>query len=163
MSRGRPPAHGLEIALPVARERGQLVMQFVQVEECPADFMFICGQNNYFIRLRRAVPFRRTPEQLEAEFRDLMRQLRCIPGCREFWIYSKKGSLRFFRVEDNGLVEIGRDGRPLPPEAKGVPRMKAVTGGMATPPEGITPITPAPKEKNPVLGMVEKKPAKGSV
>jgi len=40
---------------------------------------------------------------------------------REFWPYSKYGTLRFFRVEDSWLLEIGRDGRPL-----GVPDGKAV-------------------------------------
>ena len=40
-----------------------------------------------------------------------------LPGSadiiREFWVYSKYGSLRFFRVEDSDFLEIGRDDLPL--------------------------------------------------
>ena len=90
-----------------------MVMQFVQNEECPADFLIIGGGRDIFVRLKRAVPFLSTTADLEAEFRELIRQLRCIPGDREFWIYSKKGSVRFFRVDDAGLAEHGRDGLPL--------------------------------------------------
>jgi hypothetical protein len=67
-----------------------MVMQFIRNEECPADFLITGGGKDIFVRLRRAVPFLQTIGDLEAEFRELIRQLRCIPGYREFWIYSKK-------------------------------------------------------------------------
>jgi len=162
MSRGRPPVRGLDIALPIARARGDWVMQFVQDEECPADFLILSGGRNIFVGLRRAIPFRQTPAELEAEFRDLLRQLRGIPGCREFWIYSKKGSLRCFRVDDAGLVEIGRDGFPLP-IPNGDLTVKTGTRGKAASPTKISPTSDSPSERSLVLGMVEKKPAGGFV
>ncbi|MDD1693565.1 MAG: hypothetical protein LUQ71_02455 [Methanoregula sp.] len=98
-------------------------MQFVQDGECSAEFVISGEGKVIFVRIRRAVPFLSTPVELEAEFHGLINHLRRIPGsgpvAREFWIYSKKDSLRFFRVEDTGLVEIGRDGLPLPLKGKG--------------------------------------------
>jgi hypothetical protein len=138
-------------------------MQFVQDDECPADFVIIIGGKDIFIRLRRAVPFRRSVAELEAEFRDLIRLLRSIPGRREFWIYSKKGSLRFFRVDDAGLVEIGRDGLPLPLHENSDPTGKTGTGGTTSPPPAISPAPTSPSEKHLVLETVKKKPAEGSV
>ena len=159
MSRGRPPARGLEIALPIARARG-LVMQFVQNEECPADFLIIGGGRDIFVRLKRAVPFLSTTADLEAEFRELIRHLRCIPGYREFWIYSKKGSVRFFRVDDAALVEHGRDGLPLTLNGKEEP---GITGRSVTRQTEISPTPTSPTERTSVLGIGEKEPVQGSV
>ncbi|MFA6331731.1 MAG: hypothetical protein WCX22_02155 [Methanoregula sp.] len=67
--------------------------------------------------IRRAEPFRRTPGELDAENHEQLTLFRSFPGSadiiREFRVYSKYGSLRFFRVEDSRLLEIGRDGLPL--------------------------------------------------
>jgi hypothetical protein len=152
-------------ALPIARARGQ-VMQFVQDGECLAEFVISGNGKVIFVRIRRAVPFLCTPAEFEAEFRELILQLRRIPGygpvVLEFWVYSKKGSWRFFRVEDAGLVEIGRDGLPLPLKGKVDPMVKGMAGGK-TIPAGISSDPPSPTEKTPVFGMVENKPSQGSV
>jgi hypothetical protein len=140
-----------------------MVMQFIQNEECPADFLIIGGGRDVFVRIRRAIPFLQTTADLEAEFRDLIRQLRCIPGYREFWIYSKKGSLRFFRVEDCGLVELGGDGLALTLDAKEDPGVKAGAGRAVTLPSGVSPTPASPTEKNLIVGMVKKEPVEGSV
>ena len=116
MTRGRPPANGLRDALPVARARGRVIM-IVQNGETPADFIISVDGKIIFVRIRRADPFRRTAEEMNAENRESLAGLRSIPGSadilREFWPYSKYGTLRFFRVEDTRLLEIGRDGLPL--------------------------------------------------
>ena len=114
MSRGRPPS--LKDALPVARARGR-VMVIVQNGETPAEFVIAVDGKIIFVRLRRADPFRRTPEELDAENHESLAPTRSITASanviREFWVYSKYGSLRFFRVEDTWLLELGRDGLPL--------------------------------------------------
>ncbi len=116
MTRGRPPSSGLRDALPIARARGR-VMEIVQNGDTPADFVISVDRKVIFVRIRRADPFRRTPEELDAENHELLTLLRSITGStdilREFWPYSKSGTLRFFRVEDTWLLEIGRDGLPL--------------------------------------------------
>ena len=116
MSRGRPPAKGICEAMPVARARGR-VMEIRQNGDTPAMMVIVADGKVHFIFIRRADPFRITPAEMEAENRDVLAFVRSLPGSadivREFWPYSKYGALRFFRVEDSGLLEIGRDGKPL--------------------------------------------------
>jgi hypothetical protein len=64
-----------------------------------------------------------TTVEMEIENRDVLAMIRSLPGSadiiREFWPYSKAGTLRFFRVEGTWLLEIGRNGQPLAlPEEK---------------------------------------------
>lgn len=116
MSRGRPPSNGINAALPIARARGR-VMEIVQNGDTPAMFVIVADGKVYFIYIRRADPFRVTPAEMEMKNRDVLTMIRSLPGSAdiiwEFWPYSKAGTLRFFRVEDSWLLEIGRDGQPL--------------------------------------------------
>jgi hypothetical protein len=57
------------------------------------------------------------------------RSFSCPDILREFWVYSKAGTLRFFRVEDSWLLEIGRDGQPLAVKEK--PGAGTAAGGGA--------------------------------
>ena len=122
MSRGRPPSTGIDAALPIARARGR-VMEIVQNGDTPAMFVIVADGKVFFIYIRRADPFRVTPAEMEAENHVVLAMIRSLPGSadiiREFWPYSRSGTLRFFRVEDSWLLEIGRDGQPLVvPEVK---------------------------------------------
>lgn len=124
MSRGRPPSNGIREALPVARARGR-VLEIVQNGDIPAMFVIVADGKVCFIYIRRIDPFRMTPAEIEIENREVITLIRSLPRSadivREFWPYSKYGSLRFFRVEDSWLLEIGRDGLPLAvPETKKV-------------------------------------------
>jgi hypothetical protein len=116
MSRGRPPSNGIREALPIARARGR-VMEIVQNGDTPARFVIVADGKVFFVYIRRADPFRVTPAEMEAENNAMLAIIRSLPGSadiiREFWPYSKAGTLRFFRVEDSWLLEIGRDGQPL--------------------------------------------------
>jgi len=116
MTRGRPPATGRENALPIARARGR-VMEIVQTGETTAAFIIAADGKIIIVWIRRADPFRRTPEEFDAENHEQLTLFRSFPGSadiiREFWVYSKYGTLRFFRVEESRLLEIGRDGLPL--------------------------------------------------
>jgi hypothetical protein len=122
VSRGRPPSNGIRDALPIARARGR-VIEIVQNGATPARFVVVVDNLVIFITLRRADPFRMTPAEIESGNREVLAMVRSLPGSadivREFWIYSRAGSLRFFRVEDSWLLEIGRDGLPRAvPEGK---------------------------------------------
>jgi hypothetical protein len=116
MSRGRPPSNGIREALPVARARGR-VLEIVQNGDTPAMLMLIADGKVCFMYIRRADPFRVTRAELEAKNSAVLAMIRSLPGStdilREFWVYSQVGALRFFRVEDAWLLEIGRDGQPL--------------------------------------------------
>jgi len=116
MSRGRPPENGIREALPIARARGR-VLEIVQNGDTPAMFVVVADGKVYFIYIKRADPFRVTPAEMNAENHDTLAIIRSLPSSadivREFWPYSKYGSLRFFRVEDDWLLEIGSNGKPL--------------------------------------------------
>jgi hypothetical protein len=116
MSRGRPPSKGIHGALPIARARGR-VMEIVQNGDTPVRFVISADNKIIFVQIRRADPFLISPAETEAENRAVLANIRALPASadiiREFWVYSKAGTLRFYRVEDSGLLEIGRDGQPL--------------------------------------------------
>jgi hypothetical protein len=122
---------GLEIALPIARARGR-VLEIVQNGDTPVMFVIAADKRIVFVQIRRSDPFRLTPVETEAENRALLAGIRSFPGSadiiREFWVYSKAGTLRFFRVEDSWLLEIGRDGQPLAEKEKPGPGTAAGGG-----------------------------------
>jgi hypothetical protein len=133
MSRGRPPLTGIELALPIAQARGR-VMEIVQNGDTPAMFVIVADGKVFFVYIRRADPFRVSPAEMEAENREALAVIRSLPASadiiRELWPYSKYGSLRFFRVEDSCLLELGRDGRPLGVAEGKVVREKTGKDGM---------------------------------
>jgi hypothetical protein len=101
-------------------------MEIVQNGDTPAMFVIDADGKIFFVYIRRVDPFRVTPADMEAENRTVLTLIRSLPASadiiREFWPYSKYGTLRFFRVEDSRLLAIGRDGRPLAePVGKAVP------------------------------------------
>jgi hypothetical protein len=69
------------------------------------------------VRIRRIERIRITPAWLEREAAEDLAALRFIASSpeisRELWIYAPKGTFRFLRLANTGLVEIGRDGNPL--------------------------------------------------
>lgn len=85
------------------------------------------------VRIKRVERIRITPDWLERVAADDIAALRFIassPGIsRELWIYTPKGTFRFFRVLDGSLVEIDRSGNPLP----GQPPVPVRTMPAATP------------------------------
>jgi len=70
------------------------------------------------VRIKRVERIRITPAWLEQEAAEDLAALRFIvssPGIsRELWIYTPKGTFRFFRVLENSLVELDCSGNPLP-------------------------------------------------
>lgn len=116
MSRGRLPLRGLCEALPIARARDR-VIEIVRNGDTPAMFVIVEDNKIIFVLIRRADPFRLTPLETEVENHAMFAMIRSLPGSadiiREFRVYSKAGTLRFFRVEESWLLEIGRDGQPL--------------------------------------------------
>jgi len=91
------------------------------------------------IRVQLARRIRAGIGEIETEFADAIAGLRLVPrtgpvSC-ELWLYSRHGTLRHFRVEDNRIVEIDCYGT-LPGQAKPVasPRIPAdVTGAEPGP------------------------------
>ncbi len=90
------------------------------------------------VRIKRVERIRITPAWLEREAAEEIAALRFIVSSpeisRELWIYTPKGTFRFFRVLENSLVELDRSGNPLP-------------GQPPVPVRTMPTATPAPSEK----------------
>jgi len=116
VTRGRPPQKGLDVAIPIAKERGQ-VMEFRQTSENPCEFLIIGNGCLALVRVRKARRLHGTLAEVEKDFSDAVIQARTIPCggpvSRELWLYSRFCVMRFFRIADTGLVEIDRHGLPL--------------------------------------------------
>jgi hypothetical protein len=117
MSRGPLPSVGLDAALPVATARGH-VMFFRRMRGSTADLMVSGGGILGIIRIQKSQRLHGTVADIEAEFSGAIDLLRIHPAggpvSRELWPYSRYGGLRYFRVEDEGLTELGADGKVLP-------------------------------------------------
>ena len=70
------------------------------------------------VRIRRVERIRVTPEWLERELAEDLAALRFIASSpeisRELWIYTPKGTFRFFRVLADSLAELDRSGQLMP-------------------------------------------------
>jgi len=116
MSRGPQPDRGLDAALPVARARGH-VEHFRRTRGGTANLMVSGSGILAIIRIRYAPRLYPDIAEIDWEFADPIARLRLHPAggpvSRELWLYSRYGVLRFFRVLDHGIVEIGADGKEL--------------------------------------------------
>ena len=120
MTRGPAPVIGMDAAIPVAEVRGQ-VMRFCHSVRNLADFVIAGRGTLAFVRVRKVQCLHGPPEEIEDDLRDEVNMLRRIPRgsvSRELWPYSRYGVLRFFLVEDTGIVELGADGKLLSKPAK---------------------------------------------
>lgn len=116
MKRGPTLARGIPLAIPVALHRGH-VMVFVPSLINIGEFL-ITG-NGWFVLVgvRFARKIRAAVRDIEAEFAEIITQLRLVPrtgpvSC-ELWLYSRYDTLRHFRIEDAGLVELDLLGIPF--------------------------------------------------
>jgi hypothetical protein len=121
MTRGRLPVRAQEVADPIARRRG-FVQHFQYEPGATFSFTIFSPGLNANVRIKCVRQLRCTVQALE---RDLAEELAAIrftasgPGIsRELWLCSPRYALRFFRVLDNGLVEIDCYGQPLAPAGK---------------------------------------------
>jgi hypothetical protein len=141
MSRGPLPVIGLDAALPFAKARG-LVTLF---RRSPGNtgHMIIAGNGCLaIVTLQKAQRLHETLADVEREYREALARIRRVPGggpvSRELWLYSRYGVLRFFRVEDAGIVELCSDGKILPASSPGLaapPVSPGGTPGIRDPPQ----------------------------
>ena len=130
MTKGRHPVRALEAAEKIAVKRG--LIQFTH--RGPGrlcDFEIVSPPILVKIRIKRMRYIRCTCPWLEREAAPEIADLKMYPSSqeisRELWTCSPKYFLRYFRVTDNGLMELDRDGRPLPAKSPGVPSGKTRT------------------------------------
>jgi hypothetical protein len=150
VTRGRHPLEAIKAAEKIAVKRG--LVQFV--ERGPdrlCDLLIVSPFLLAMIRIKRMRYIRCTPQWLDRDAGEEIASLRMFPSSqeisRELWICSPKYFLRFFRVTDTGLVEIGPDSQPLPPKS---PAAGSGRRCPSPPPASVPPVIPDPALVTPV-------------
>ena len=117
MTRGRKPLMALREAVLIAQKRGE-VRQFMHEPGLICNFIIYCLGFTALVRIKRVTRVHCSHAWIEAEAADALATLRAIaPGTgisRELWVFLPRGAFRFFRVENDGLVELDRDGTVMP-------------------------------------------------
>jgi len=138
MARGRKPLIALSEAKHIAERRGE-VRHFRHEPDMICNFIIYIVGLVAHVRVRRVERIRITPEWLEREAAEDLAALRFIASSpeisRELWIYTPKGTFRFFRVLANSLAELDRSGE-LMPDQPPVPKRR--TRPAAPAPDGKT-------------------------
>ena len=148
---------GINFALPVALRRGH-VMVFLPSPVNIGEFLITGNGLFVMVGVRFARKIRATLHEIGVEFAEVITDLRLAPrtgpvSC-ELWLYSRYGTLRYFRVDDDALVEVDLYGLPLDlakpvamasPAARD-PMLLPEPGNPATPP--VTAAAPADKRSS---------------
>lgn len=120
MTKGRYPYEAIRAALKIAVKRG-VVQRHEKGPDRLCDFEIVSPPILAPVRIKRMGHVRCTAKALEREAAAEIADLKMYPSSpaisRELWICSKKYYIRFFRVTDAGLVELGPDGQLLPEQS----------------------------------------------
>jgi len=114
--RGRPLRATLLDAITIAQRRG-LVQRSMNSPDRLYDLTIVGIQPITFIKLRFAPEILAALSQIIRDYREDIRRLRFV--CHdatvslELWLRSRYGTWRFFRIENDNVFEIDREGRPL--------------------------------------------------
>ena len=117
MARGRKPLIALSEAKHIAQKRGE-VRYFRHEPDMICSFVIYIVGLVAHVRIRRVERIRIMPEWLERESAADLAALRFIVASpeisRELWIYTPKGTFRFFRVLADSVAELDRNGQLMP-------------------------------------------------
>jgi len=155
LARGRKPLIALSEAKHIAEKRGE-VRHFRHEPDMICSFVIYIVGLVAHVRIRRVERIRITPEWLEREAAEDLAALRFIVSSpeisRELWVYTPKGTFRFFRVLANSLAELDRNGQLMPDQMPVPHRRKrsAAPGGTTGDPESA-PGSPGPVVSVPVF------------
>ena len=116
MTRGPVPVVAIRQAVRQGAERGAILDQ-EQIRECRADLILFCTWITVFVRIRRSPRHILTPDDCCAKFKAEVHGLRRVPltsvTARELLLLSPWGTWQYFRILDDRVIEIRRDGVPL--------------------------------------------------
>jgi len=131
MPRGRFPLKALEAAMKIAVKRGRVRM-YERGPGSIATFVIVRPGLLAEVQIKRLRQMGCTKESLDRDAAQEIAGLKMYPSCpqisRELWGVSQDYFIRFFRVMDNGVIELGSDGEPLP--AGAVVRPDQVSGPL---------------------------------
>ena len=140
---------GIALALPIATRRGY-VMVFIPSLFNLGDFIIAGSGWFVFVRIRFTQKISTDIRQVESDFSSAITGLKYVPrtgsvSC-ELWLYSRYGTLRYFRVASNAIEEIDCYGKPLAGDGGPGPAGTAGAGtdaAIAIAPPGATAPGPA--------------------
>jgi hypothetical protein len=122
VTRGRPPLKAQEKAFSIAEKRG-LVQRYQHRRGNTCNFSIMSPGLVSFVTVQRLERLTALPEDILYDFAVAIGLLRFIASSpdisRELWLRTPHGAWRFFRILDNGIIELDRDGRVLAPAVKG--------------------------------------------
>ncbi|MDD1685706.1 hypothetical protein [Methanoregula sp.] len=116
MKRGPLPEKAIELAIPFARTRGFLIC-CRRTRGSVCDLMILSPGRTTLVTMARTKNLHGSLAEMTAELSGTADGLRTVPPdpgrvC-EIWACNYYRTIRFFRVERAGLVEIDRDGKPI--------------------------------------------------
>jgi len=155
LARGRKPLIALSEAKHIAEKRGE-VRYFRHEPDMICSFVIYIVGLVAHVRIRRVERIRITPAWLEREAAEDIAALRFIVSSpeisRELWVYTPKGTFRFFRVLADSLAELDRNGQLMPDQMPVPHRRKspAAPGGTTGDPESASG-SPGPVVTVPVI------------
>ena len=81
------------------------------------DFTIVSAIPVAFVRVSSCTRIHVPGAEIAMDFQDELLQLRMVTRhdaiSREFWLRSRHGTWRFFRLTGECLIELGQDGQPL--------------------------------------------------
>jgi len=117
MPRGRFPVKALAAAMEIAVKRG-LVRMYERGPGSIATFSIVRPGLLAEVRIKRLRRIGCTKETLDRDAAQEIAGLKMYPSCPqiscELWGISQDYFIRFFRIMENGVLELGSDGEPLP-------------------------------------------------
>jgi hypothetical protein len=116
MSRGPQPLEAQEESQSIAERRGHL-QRYQHRKGNICDFTIMCPGIVCFVCAMRLVKLSSMPEDILHDYAEVIGDLRFIASSpaisRELWLRSPRGAWRFFRILNDGIIELDKDGMPL--------------------------------------------------
>ncbi|MHB8163612.1 MAG: hypothetical protein ACYDDV_04575 [Methanoregula sp.] len=116
MTPGPRPKKAIVEAEKIAARRGQ-VLDVSRQRGFLCDLLLFPGPQVVFIRVGRSRTHACEPREIERPFREAIRELRAVPQlattCREIHLLAPWGAWQYFRISDNGIIEVRSDGTPV--------------------------------------------------
>jgi hypothetical protein len=113
MTRGRPPRQAIREAGAIAEKLGAVV-EVPCSSGFPADFMILCTHVTFFVRVKRTRSHISDIREIVARYKKDLLSLCTIRLTdvvfRELWVRSPRGSWQYFRILEDGIVEIRTSG-----------------------------------------------------
>ena len=139
MTRGRPPRQAIREARAIAEKLG-IVIEGSGLKGSSQDLTIFCTHVTIFIGIRRTRVHINSILDIADKYRDYLLRLRAIPltdvTLRELWVRSPNASWQYFRILDDGIMEIHNSGS--------FDRTPADFGKSSMPPDSSSDFSPNP-------------------